>query len=390
MALKDIGHTVGDLGRVGLLIAKKKIVQNLADERNVTPGMVSELVDRIHPDRMKAEVVEILKETETTKTFRLKPVDGPFPPFRAGQFLNLFLDVDGVATSRPYSISSPPNRTGTLDITLRRMPQGFVSQYLCDRASVGDVFDLSGPAGCFFHEPLIDTGKLVFLAGGCGITPFMSMIRQAADTKPELEMHLIYGNRVPDDVIFKNRLAELGDSLESLRVDVVISEPPEGYEGHMGFLDSKMIRNLVSEVEGRTFFICGPHAMYDLCVAALGEIGVPARRIKRELSGPLPDITRVKGWPKKLSPDKKFTVTVEGMDKPFEAKSSEPLLNSLERSGVVVDCLCRSGECGVCRIRLLQGEVFMPETTSLRKTDAVFGYIHTCTAYPVSDITVRL
>ena len=178
--------------------------------------------------------------------------------------------------------------------------------------------------------------------------------------------------------------------MENLKVDVVISEPPEGYEGHTGFLDAKMIQTLVGDAEGKTFYICGPHAMYDLCVAALSELGVPARRIKRELSGPLPDITRVKGWPGELDLDQQFNIILDGTDKAFKARCGEPLLNSLERNGLAVDSLCRSGECGVCRIRLLQGEVFMPETASLRKTDAVFGYIHTCAAYPVSDITIRL
>ena len=229
MELRDVGHVIGDLARLGLVVARKAVSQSLADERAVLPQMVGELVGRIHPRRMKARVAEIQEETFTTKTFRLRPVDEPFPPFRAGQFVNLFLAVDGVHTSRPYTISSSPTRRAYIDITVRKVTNGFVSQYLCDRAAVGNQFELSDPAGCFYHDPIMDTDQLLFLAGGCGITPFMSMIRNEADTKQNLDMHLIYGSRIPDDVIFRDELEGLASVMRNLKVDVVISEPPDGY-----------------------------------------------------------------------------------------------------------------------------------------------------------------
>jgi ferredoxin-NADP reductase len=236
----------------------------------------------------------------------------------------------------------------------------------------------------------MDSNRVVFLAGGCGITPFMSMIRNAADTNSSLQMHLLYGNRVPDDIIFREELERLARDMENLQVDLVISEPPDGYDGITGFLDAERIRDRVGVVEDRSFFICGPHAMYDLCLNALRELQVPGRRIKRELSGPLPDITRVKGWPEDVAPDREVRVEIREKGASFQARCGEPLLNSLERNGLTVDALCRSGECGVCRARLLEGKVFMPETVALRRTDTAFGYIHTCAAYPLSDIVLRL
>ena len=390
MELRDVGYVIGDLARLGLVVARKAVSQSLADDRAVLPQMVGELVARIHPRRMKVRVVEIREETLSTKTFRLTPVDEPFPLFRAGQFVNLFLAVDGVRTSRPYTISSPPTIRAYIEITVRKMTNGFVSQYLYDRAAVGHQFELSDPAGCFYHDPIVDTDKLVFLAGGCGITPFMSMIRAEAHAKQNLGMHLIYGNRIPDDVIFGNELAQLAGSMKNLKVDVVISEPPEGYSGWAGFLDALMIQKLVGDVKGRTFFVCGPHAMYTLCLDALEKLGIPRHRVKRELSGPLPDITLVEGWPEKLDGQQEFRVTIEGGPQPFKVRSGEPLLNSLERNQSGTDALCRSGECGACRTRLVEGKVFMPPSVSLRRSEAVFGYIHPCAAYPISDITIRL
>lgn len=389
MGLKDVGISIGDIARVGLLISKKVVTRSLADERAISPMMASELVGRIHPNRIKARIVDTIQETHTTKTLRLMTHGDPFPPFRAGQFVSVVLCVDGVCTSRPYTISSPPTRAGALDITVREMSNGFVSHYLCKKASVGEHIELSGPAGTFYHEPIVHTDSLVFLAGGCGVTPFMSMIRHAADTRAPLHMHLIYGNRIPTDIIFHQELIDLVARMKNLSMDIVISEPPEGYKGLNGLLDARVIKELVGKVEGKTFFICGPHAMYSLCVDALQRLGVPERQVRKELSGPLPDITLMAGWPEVLTGHEEYTVRIDGSPKSFTVKSGEPLLNSMERNGFVIDSLCRSGECGVCRTRLVKGEVFMPPSVSLRRTDALFGYIHPCMAYPTGDLTIR-
>ncbi len=387
MGIREIGYTIGDLARTGLVVGRKVAARAMADAGNLDSIEVRPYIDRLHPVRVRAEVKEIIDETASTRTLRLAPLGTDYPPFRAGQYANLFLTIDGVATSRPFSFSSPPTRPDSLDITLRRMPDGFVSPYLCDRAAVGEVFELTGPAGTLCHEPLKDTDDLVFLAGGSGITAFMSMIRNETDAPTGRRMHLIYGSRVPDDIIFGTELEELASGMEGLRVDVVISEPPEGYKGLKGFMDVKMLGKLVGDVAGKTFYLCGPLAMYDLCTAALAELGVPARRMKVELQGPPQDVTALEGWPKNVGAE--VTVEIEGSGEPFKVSTKEPLLNSLERNGIVPDSLCRSGECGYCKTRLVGGEVYVPPTVTIRKSDVDFGFIHPCMSYPTSDITIR-
>ncbi|MBU4173987.1 MAG: 2Fe-2S iron-sulfur cluster binding domain-containing protein [Actinobacteria bacterium] len=390
MELKDVSDVIYDLGQAGLVIGRKILARSFADERRVEPELVSRLMGRLHPGRMQAEIAEVIQETESTRTLRLAPTDGPFAPFRAGQFINLFLTVDGVATSRPYTISSPPSRPGYIDITVRGMPDGFVSAYLLGQAKTGDRFDISGPAGFFYHEPLSDTNDLVFLAGGSGVTPFISIIRDALDMNRDIAMHLIYGSRIPEDIIFAEEIAGLACGDNNLKVDIVISEPPEDYQGMCGMLDTGVIRSLVGEVRGKTFYMCGPHAMYGLCQSSLDNLGVPPERVKRELSGPPPDITAVEGWPEKFKGNEQFKVKVEGKRNRFTVRCGEPLLNSLERNKVTIDSLCRSGECGLCRTRLLEGEVYMPPGATVRRSDLAFGYIHPCLSYPMSDITIRL
>jgi ferredoxin-NADP reductase len=364
---------------------------------------VQEIVSRIHPQRMRLRVREVIQATSTAKTFRLERFDGPLPPFRAGQYINVFVDVDGILTSRPYSIASPPTsqphptrqgRRGTegghlLELTIRDKLDGFVAPYLLNEIQVGDELETTGPAGTFYHEPLIDGDELVFLAGGSGITPFMSIIRDAAQRDCPLTIHLLYGSRVPDDVIYGEELAELAAERTFLRYTLVVSEPPAGYEGRAGFLTADLIRQQIGDGTGKTFYVCGPNVMYGFCLDALTELGVPRHKIKRELYGPPDDVTREPGWPEGLSADKRFRVEVEGWDA-IQAPAGEPLLNSLERFGVLVPAVCRAGACSACRIRVVSGRVFQPAYASLRESDRQHGYIHACVSYPLEDLSIRL
>lgn len=353
------------------------------------------LVARLHPRRLTLQVAEVIEETATAKTLRMVAANGQLPYFRAGQYINLFVDVDGVLTSRPYSIASPPGKP-YYDLTVRRMPGGFVSHYLLDHAGPGAVFESTGPTGSFYHEPLMDTSDLVFLAGGSGITPFMSMIRETIEKELPLRIHLVYGNRVPSDIIFGDELRRLASQHENLKVDFVMSEPPEDWNGPRGFLDAEMISSLVGSVAGKTFYICGPAPMYGLCESALAQLHVSSgeeglvRRVRKEVYGPPADVTQEPGWPSGLAPQTEFQVHEERSGRTIKAIAGETLMASLERAGIVVPAVCRSGECSACRTRLMEGRVFAPARVQRRWADEKAGYIHPCMSYPLEDLRIRI
>jgi len=351
-------------------------------------GAVDRAIERLHPARMQLRVTEIRQETASTKTFLFERTDGDLPPFRAGQYVNLFVQIGAVRTSRPYSIASPPG-DGHLELTVRDKPDGFVAPYLLSQLQVGHELQSTGPAGSFYHEPLIDGDDLVFLAGGSGITPFAAMARDAAARDLPLRMHLLYGSRVPEDVIFGEELKQFADDREQFDYSLVISEPQDGYEGLTGFLDAVCIRDAVGDVKGKTFYLCGPNVMLGFCLDALAELGVPGHRIRRELYGPPADPTADPAWPEGVRADAEFQVRI-GDGRSIPARAGEPLLCSLERHSVVLPAVCRSGECSYCRTRLLSGEVFMPAHAGLRESDRRFGFIHPCVAYPLEDLTIAL
>ncbi len=346
-------------------------------------------IDRLHPRELTVAVSRIVEETPTTKTLRLVPTDLPLPPFLPGQYTALSVTADGIRTGRPFSISSAPNQTAYWDLTVRRVAGGLVSNYLLDRVKTGDRLTCSGPAGNFYVNPLVHGPAIVAIAGGSGVTPFMSMIRRIVDFGLDTEFFLFYGSRNLDDVIFHDELTAAAKSCPNVRYIPVIESPPKGYSGHTGYITADVIKKEIGDISGKTFFLCGPQAMYDFCLPQLDRLGVPKRRIRREMYGTPTVIVDYPGWPAAVGEGASFTVSVRG-GKSFTASATTPLLASLEKQGIVVPFLCRSGECSMCRVRLLAGTVYQPPGTLVRKSDAQFGYIHSCASYPIQDIEILI
>lgn len=352
-------------------------------------GDVAHRINLLHPKKIALVVSEIYQETETTRTLRLVAKDGYLPPFQAGQYINVFVDIAGVRTSRPYSISSAPNQIAYYDITVRRVADGFVSEYLLNDVVVGDELETSGPAGAFTYNPLFHGDDLVFLAGGSGITPFMSMIREVTEKNLGRRIHLMYGSDRPDDVIFADELRTRAEKHANFTWDLVISSPADGYQGLSGFITADLIKKVLGDISTRTFYLCGPEAMYTFCEKELAGLAVPKKKMRTEMYGPPKDVTLQPGWPADVKADTIFQVAVKGK-KTIDAKATEPLMISLEKAGIVIPALCRSGECSLCRTKLISGRVYQPEGVKLRKSDRDFGYIHACMTYPLDDLEIMV
>ena len=352
-------------------------------------GVWREAVERLHPKKMQLRVSEIHRELDSVATLRLVAVGRHLPPFQAGQYINLLVGIDGVHTGRPYSISSPPNQTAYYDITVKRVPNGFVSDYLLDRVKVGDILASTGPAGHLYYNPLIHGKNLVFMAGGSGITPFMSMIRETTDRGLDRQIHLLYGCRTPEEAIFHEELTSRAQRYANFTYDLVISEPPEGYQGLTGFMDAALIRKLSIPVVSSMFYLCGPPDMYNHCVPELQKLDIPRRRIRQEVFGMGARVCEDPAWQEGLAADAVFSVRLSNGRK-INACASESLMVAIERAGMLVENCCRSGECSLCRMKIISGNVFQPSCSLVRRSDRENGYVHACSTYPLSDLDVVL
>jgi ferredoxin-NADP reductase len=371
------------------IVRERAICRKYGLDYSAEGGKIRSFIDRLHPPRLMLRVSDVIDETTSAKTLRLVSPEGYLPPFQAGQYLSIMVDIGPIRTSRPYSISSPPNQRGYYDITIRDMENGFVAPHLLNRIKAGDKIEASAPSGGFCFNPLIHDRASVFIAGGSGITPFMSMIREAVECGLDRQICLFYGNRSDADVIFHDELLRISQRFRQVTYVQVIETPSAGYTGAKGYITGGIIKAVVGETAGRTYYLCGPPAMYDFCLHELEGLSIPLHKIRREAYGPSPDITRNPGWPSHIGKDTSFTIAIKGRGE-ISARAGEPLLNSLERSGIVVPALCRSGECSLCRVKLISGRVFQPTGVLLRKSDRQFGYLHSCAAYPLEDIEIML
>lgn len=346
------------------------------------------ITGKIHPKSLELKVVSITEQNHLAKTIRFESTSGYLPVFEAGQYVNLFTEIDGVRTSRPYSISSSPDERDHIEITVARIQTGFVSDYFLDQVKVGDIFEANGPAGVFTYNPIFHKKTSVFLAGGSGITPFLSMSRQILSRGEDREVHLIYGCRSAENAIFHKEFMEMNEKYENFKYHLVVSGEDESWTGERGFIDQAMISKLVPDVNACTYYICGPQIMNDFCEKELKAMGIPKKRIRREMFGASQNVTSEPGWPKALTGEEVFHITIG--DKKYPAITSESILTSLERAGVRVNVCCRSGECSLCRVKLVSGNVFLSKGMLLRLADEKYGYIHSCKSFPIGDIEIQL
>lgn len=373
----------------------KDVLQEITDKRKsgtnyeLEIGKVDAVVSKYHQNKLHLVVNKIIEQAPLARTIQLVSKTGILPIFEAGQYLNIFTEIEGVRTSRPYSISSSPLQRAYFEITVARTKSGFVSDFLLDNVKVGDEFFANCPSGTFHFNPIFHSKKSVMIAGGSGITPFMSMCREIFDSRLDRQVHLIYGCRNSESVLFKKELESLALSYENFTFTLVLSEAEKGFMGQKGFIDAKCITDLIKDIKTSTFYICGPQIMNDFVVKALESLDVRKAMIRREMFGARADIQNEPGWPEKLTGKESFTITIDETKK-IKALSGESILTSLERAGVRMNVCCRSGECSLCRVQLTGGNVFLSKGMLLRYADEKFGYIHSCKSYPISDISINL
>ena len=360
-----------------------------AGKRSFELDYADPYIERLHPHRLDLTVADIIQETPTAKTFRLVSADRYLPPFQAGQYLSLIIEIAGIRTTRPYSISSQPNQIAYYDITVKQVKNGLVSNFLLHHVRIGDTLTVSGPQGNFYFNPLVHDQNMICIAGGSGITPFMSMIREIVERNLPREVTLFYGNRHPDDIIFHEQLTRISDRFDRIRYIPVIEKASEDYQGQCGLITADLIKETAGTSENTTFFLCGPQGMYDFCLPQIEHLGISRRKIRKELYGPPLDIRKEPGWPQEIENDRLFSVSVKG-GQTISAPATVPLLVSLEKNGVFPPSICRSGECSMCRIKILSGRVYQPPGTPVRKSDHQYGYVHTCVSYPLEDLEILL
>ncbi len=348
----------------------------------------------------KFVVKKIVQEAKDIASFYLYPHDKkPLPSFRPGQHLIFKLQIPDRPKPliRCYSLSNGSTQSEWYRVSIKRIPAppsnpdappGLASTYFHTQLKEGDILDVKAPSGKFFLD-VEKKSPVVFLAGGIGLTPLLSMIETLVAKKSEREFWLFYGMQGHQDQVMKEPLEELVHQFPNMRLHVFYSQstPSESQASqnvHQGIISVTMLKQLLPS-NNYEFYVCGPPPMMNTLVPQLKEWGVPDSKVFSEAFGPA-SVKKAPPLPKAQTDGLAVEVVFAKSGKTLSWDNSvESLLEFAEKEGISMDSGCRSGSCGTCLTAIKSGEVEY-RTTPGEKPEA--GSCLPCISIPKGNIVL--
>ena len=353
-----------------------RVLDNRVAETIIEQPVMSYYLQDINPlwtlKDLRARVVKVIDETQDAKTFVLRP-NWRWTGFAAGQNVGVNVEIEGVIQRRRYSMSCADTRHKTFQITVKRVPDGRVSNWLHDNIQAGDVLNLSAPAGDFVL-PEQAAQKLLLLGGGSGITPLMSQLETLLDADYAGDIILLYFVRSPADRIFGKRLDALEAEHPNLRVQWCFEDDAAG--GKPERFSAKQIAKRVPDYRERQAQLCGP-AGFMAAVRKHWEAEGLDAQLAFEYFG-APPIVAVDG--------EAAEVTLAGKARDLTAQPNQTLLEALEAAGETPVYGCRMGICHECKCSKRSGAVrnlLTGEVTSGEED------IQLCISVAAGDVTLN-
>lgn len=336
-------------------------------------------------------VRRVVPETAEAASFVLDVPDHLRDEFayRAGQFLTFRVQVDGDVHHRCYSMSSAPEVDAELQVTVKRVPGGLVSNHLVDAVAAGDAVEVSTPAGVFCLAP--GDGDLVALCGGSGITPVFSLLKAALATTGR-RVRLCYANRDRDAVIFRRELDALAERHPG-RLEVA-----HHLDVERGYVDAAALAPFVDPAGDA--YVCGPTPFMDVVEGVLLAGGVAPDRIHIERFTPATPVaaepsdedgaltgTGAAGAGTDATATR-VTIELGGRTDTVDHHPGTTVLQTARQMGMAPPSSCESGSCATCMARLVEGTVKMHVNDVLTDDEVAEGWVLTCQSVPTSSVHV--
>ncbi|HSI27449.1 MAG TPA: ferredoxin reductase [Aeromicrobium sp.] len=345
-----------------------------------SPHGVDRYLEQIHPmltvERIHARVVAVSAESDTATTVVLRP-NRAWRGFLAGQHVEFGVEVDGRRRVRVFSMSdSALRRDGLISVSVKAHPDGFVSQFLRDGLQPGTIVDLSEAKGDFVL-PKAPPTHLLFLSGGSGITPVMSMLRTVRDLEASTRVTFLHYARSRADEMFSDELDTLA-ALPNVSMQRVYTREPDGDATLTGRFTPDHLAALGIEPATTLTFACGPAGLIE-SVRDLYETSGAAEQLRTEYFK-VPSVDLEAG---------EATGTLQFDRSGAEAENTgATILEQAEAAGLEPAFGCRMGICGTCTVKKKSGAVRNVISGEVRaNTDE---YIKPCITSPVGDTCVDL
>lgn len=294
---------------------------------------------------LRGRVVEVRRETEDSATLVIKPGWGFSLDYEPGQYVGIGLLVDGRWRWRSYSLTSTPLRGGqdkrgarTITITVKAMPEGFLSTHLVGGVEPGTIVRLAAPQGNFVM-PDPAPASVLFLTAGSGITPVMSMLRTLQRHDQITDIVHVHSAPTESDVMFAAELQELHEAHPGYRMELRTTRT-------QGRLDLSRLDEVVPDWRDRQAWACGPEAMLNDAERVWAEAGLPTQLHLERFA-----VTRA------APHGTGGTVTFERSGKSVAADAATSLMEAGEGAGIQMPFGCRMGICQSCVVGLVEGHV---------------------------------
>ncbi|WP_299732857.1 ferredoxin--NADP reductase [uncultured Endozoicomonas sp.] len=334
----------------------------------------------------RLEVTAVIEETHDSKSviFNIPEEKKAKFAYLPGQFLTLKVPYDGKQLTRCYSLASSPHRDSEHKVTIKRVDDGRISNWINDYVKAGDQIEVMTPAGLFCLNDKTPAGDIVLFGGGSGITPVFSILKSALETT-DRKIKLIYANRDDRSVIFKDELKAIAaEHIDRLEVVHIL-------DSVHGFLTQPMVCQLMDGYRHGEYFICGPGPFMDTVESALIGLGEPEDRIHTErfVSPPDPDQTEAVVQQAKAAAESSNTVQFEAVldgetyEIPYE--KGDTLLEALYKAELEPPASCEEGMCGACMCTVERGETQLAQNDVLSDKELEKGWTLACQARPLSD-----
>lgn len=333
------------------------------------------------------KVIDIRKETEDTVTVAFKQPALKKVKYLPGQYLTLTFRINGRRYIRPYSFSSAPVVDANLEVTIKRVPGGVVSNHIIDKLKVDDLVEVMPPMGDFTlnEEAITGDTHIVLWGAGSGVTPLMSIAKYALHKNIGGHVTLVYGNRNAETVIFQDKINQLCAGFENFSAwhfHTQLTVAPNNPFLVQGRIDpNKVLAVMHTEgmLDNTVHYICGPAGLKESVKSALAALEIGGKNVYSEdfevVRNPADFegiITRTVG------------LTNNGERIVIEAVKGKSILEAALDAGIDMPYSCQTGNCLVCKGRLLKGDVKMigveklPE--GLQPTERLL-----CSSFPLTD-----
>jgi len=321
-------------------------------------------------------VARVVPETHDAMSIVLEVPDGLREEFRyeAGQFLSFKVPFEGRVLTRSYSLSSSPEVDGEHKVTVKRVDDGRVSNWMNDRVSGGSRLQVVPPAGLFVLDPDSER-ELVLWSGGSGITPCISLLKTALATTRR-RVSLFYANRDERSIIFRGELEALREAHPGrLRVEHSLDDVD-------GFVTATDVARWMEGGLEADCYLCGPTAFMDTVEHALQDLGVPRERIHIERFLSPHDHPGEAPPPEPPTSDEvapaSITIVLDGAEHEVPYAAGERVLEAARRAGLDPPFSCEEGYCSCCMAKLSEGQVKMATNDCLTPDLLEEGWVLTC------------